>query len=160
MAARDRYGESSARRGTSEAGRQYVLARVEILSSIFRRFILDVLNNLRRSDEILFRFDRTLPLTLLVSWQNMQSHLKPQCCRLTGDSLGSRVMGDLYQKVISVLGGRSLEARAIIMSPMKERRALLRQEWLMYDAIGQTPLEWNCLLDFLSLSSSPFTVRM
>jgi hypothetical protein len=37
MAARDRYGESSARRGTSEAGRQYVLARVEILSSIFRR---------------------------------------------------------------------------------------------------------------------------
>jgi hypothetical protein len=69
-------------------------------------------------------------------------------------------MGDLYQKVISVLGGRSLEARTVIMSPMKERRALLRQEWLMYDAIDQTPLEWNCLLDFLSVSSSPFTVRM
>ena len=69
-------------------------------------------------------------------------------------------MGDLYQKVISVLGGRSLEARTIIMSPMKERRALLRQEWLMYEAIVQIPLEWNSSLAFLAVSSFSFMLRM
>jgi hypothetical protein len=69
-------------------------------------------------------------------------------------------MGDLYQKVISALEGRSLEARKIIMSPMKERRALLRQEWLMYDAIDQTPLEWNTSLALLAESESPFMLCM
>jgi hypothetical protein len=42
---------------------------------------------------------------------------------------------------------------------MKERRALLRQEWLMYDAMDQTAVEWNCSLAFLAESES-FMLRM
>jgi hypothetical protein len=40
-------------------------------------------------------------------------------------------VGGWYHQVISVLVGRSWVARAMSMSPMKARRAVLVQLWLM-----------------------------
>ena len=41
------------------------------------------------------------------------------------------------------------------MSPMKLRRVLLIQLWLMYDARGQMPLEWWCSAEDLVLEAGP-----
>lgn len=64
-------------------------------------------------------------------------------------SVGWHFEGTLYQNCSSVFGGMSWAARTIIMSPMNERRTLLVQAWLMYEAQGQMPRQVNLAMILL-----------